>query len=165
MTSPIAIRELIADVNADFDESTAMQTWRWLVPQTVTPLLLTALGDLFFSQGGEIIPFLDTARAQVLIVADNYESLRRRLKVDQEAVDTWFNPMFVSDLRSAGKALQSGECFSPVVPPIMGGEYSVENWQPTNWRAHFFAMGEIHKQLRSAPEGAPLTDYKFGKLS
>jgi len=39
--------DLLAPVAGEFDVEEALDTWRWLVPQRVRALVLTALGDLF----------------------------------------------------------------------------------------------------------------------
>lgn len=100
------MENLFAPVGPDFSLEDALESWRWLVPRPAAFVAMTALGDLFLQW-------------------------RARLH-DPGLVDTWFMPSFVTQLRSLGLGLQEGECSSATVPPVIGGGFTPENWQPTS---------------------------------
>lgn len=77
--------------------------------------------------------------------------------------DEWFMPEFVLQLRECALLCQ-GECYSPLRSPVLGGEYTVENWHPTNWRVHFSYAGRLHDAIKDIPDGTVITGLKFTKL-
>jgi len=42
------------------------------------------------------------------------------------------------------------------VPPILGGEYVLENLEPTDIAVHFVLTGQIDQKTRHVPTGTPI---------
>lgn len=154
------MENLFAPVGPDFRLEDALESWRWLVPRPVAFVAMTALGDLFLQEEDTSVWFMDTIEGKYRRVADSVEQWRAMLH-DPGRVDTWFMPSFVTQLRSLGLTLQEGECFSATVPPVIGGGFTPENWQPTSWRVHFWSPGQIHEQVKDLPPGTPIANIKF----
>jgi hypothetical protein len=60
----------------------------------------------------------------------------------------------VDRLVEAGVLLEPGQCYSFVTPPILGGEYSVENTMVVPITEHLGLYGSYHEQLRDVPDGS-----------
>jgi hypothetical protein len=120
-------------------------SWSWLLHEPISPMLFTALGDLFFeNQDGEVY-WLNTGTAELTKVA--YSAEQFRLALESELLDVWFMPGLVAQLRSAGKLLKAGECYTCMVLPLPGeGSYSVENLHPVSAKEHFSFTGRAHHQ-------------------
>jgi Domain of unknown function (DUF1851) len=66
----------------------------------------------------------------------------------------------VRGLRDAGVQLGPNECFSPDVPPVLGGELSNENLRPCDVSVHSSILGQIHRQLKDLPPNTPV-NFRF----
>jgi hypothetical protein len=98
-------------------------------------------------------------RFQVVAASDDEF---RRAVADPENNSLWFGAAFVDRLRTAGKLLGPGECYSYKLLPMLGGD-----WQPANFVVyevvhHFRVWGPIHEQLRELPDGATI-EFKIGE--
>jgi hypothetical protein len=49
--------------------------------------------------------------------------------------------------------LGKNEVYSFKKLPIIGGEYSVDNIEPTDISVHFTLTGMIHEQIKDLPDG------------
>jgi hypothetical protein len=55
---------------------------------------------------------------------------------------------------ASGLRLQPGQCYGFRVPPVLGGEYAVENCGVLPIPDYLGAYGSIHDQLRGVPDGS-----------
>jgi len=46
-----------------------------------------------------------------------------------------------------------GQLYSYKILPIIGGDYSVDNFEPMDIEVHFSFTGQIHKQIKDLPSG------------
>ena len=157
------MQQLFAQLESDFTIDDALESWRWLVPNDVTFVALTVLGDLFLREHDGSVWLLDTIEGKYYAVAESIE-LWQELLHDHERVEAWLMPQFVEALYAAGLVLKAGECFSATIPAILGGKFTPENWQPTSWRVHFWSPGQIHEQVKDLPPGTQITNIKFTPL-
>lgn len=155
--------DLLAPVAGEFDVDEALEAWRWLVPETVKPLVVTAFGDLFLVMPSGAVLFLDTILGKRAEVASSYEEWETELQ-HLERLDEWFMPVFLNDLRAANKHLERGQCYSALRDISLGGSYTVENFRPTSWRVHFFSSGSLHEQIKDLPPGTKISNIKFTRL-
>jgi len=68
-----------------------------------------------------------------------------------------------TQLRLSGKRLKDGQLFSYKKLPIIGGDYSVDNFEPSDMEVHFSFAGQIHNQIKDLPDGMKIKDVKFIK--
>lgn len=47
------------------------------------------------------------------------------------------------------------------MPPVLSGEFDVENLQPIDIRVHVAIMGQIHGQVKDFPPGTQITDVQI----
>jgi hypothetical protein len=153
---------LLAPVAGEFDLEEALASWRWLVPESVRPLLVTAMGDLFMIMADDSVLFLDTIAGVRESAAASIAEWEHKLP-DLELLDRWFIPGLVVLLRDAAPLCQ-GECYSPVHPPILGGTYAVENWRPVHWSFHFSYSGRMHEAIKDLPDGTVITKWNYTEL-
>jgi hypothetical protein len=59
----------------------------------------------------------------------------------------------VEQLITAGKTLKESEVYSFKQMPVIGGEYSVDNIEPTDMSVHFAFTGQISEQIKDLPDG------------
>jgi hypothetical protein len=76
--------------------------------------------------------------------------------LDDDNVDNWFLPSLIEDLLHAGKLLQANQVYSFKKLPVIGGDYSVDNLEPTNLSAHLEFIGLIHQQIKDLPDGTQM---------
>jgi len=67
--------------------------------------------------------------------------------------NNWMMIPLVDQLRVAGVHLQSGRCYSFLIPPVLGGDYTTENAIVIPIFEHFGVYGSYHGQLSSVPDG------------
>ena len=101
--------DLLAPVAGEFDVEEALESWRWLVPDRVRPLVMTAFGDLFLTKDDGTVLFLDTISGSCSPVAESVAEWEEKIRF-AETLDEWFMPGFVEALRDAGQYLSQGEC-------------------------------------------------------
>ncbi|GAA0916721.1 DUF1851 domain-containing protein [Luteibacter anthropi] len=128
------------------------ESWRWRIGDAFTPLLFTALGDMFYEADEGGVYWLNTGTAEVEQVADDVEQFNALLR--EEVAEEWLLPPLVEALIEAGKPCAEGECYTYVTLPIFAeGEYSVENLNPVSALEHFELTGSILQQLQDVPDG------------
>ena len=120
-----------------FDWSTILADWTWLLPdKEFTLWLMNRYGDLFIVTDSGSIHLLDVCGGSVEKIAENREDFCRLVDEDDNAND-WFMIPLIDKLVAADKLLKEGRCYSFVIPPLLGGKYSVENTSDLSVEEHF----------------------------
>lgn len=133
------------------------EAWQWRIGDGFTPLLFTALGDLFYEADEGGIFWLNTGTAEVERVAESVTGFNNLLR--EEIAEDWLLPPLIEALIEAGKTRAEGECYTYVTLPIFAeGTYEVENLNPVPAIEHFMLTGQILEQLQDVPDG---TDIKI----
>jgi len=127
--------------------------WGWRLKEPFSPVLFSALGDMFFARDAGDVWWLNTGTGELTRVAASVEEFQRLLGTD--ITDEWFLPPLIEQLRLVNKVLQPGECYTYVILPIFAeGKYEPDNLNPVPAREHFGLTGGIHKDLQTFPDGA-----------
>jgi hypothetical protein len=128
-------------------------SWSWLLPSGIRPVIVSTLGDVFFQTEGPEVFLLNTGSGEVEKVAASRDEFMDLLKTDK-ATD-WFMPHLIEQLITAGKVLKPDQCYTYVTLPIFKeGKYDVANLNPVPAREHFALTGQIHKEVKDLPDGA-----------
>jgi hypothetical protein len=135
------------------DTDALLEFWRWLLPDTMHPWFVTALGDLFLRGTDGRVWWLDVGSGELKVVAHDERQFRESLR-DTENSDFWFGEALVDQLREAGISLRQGECYSYQLLPMLGGEYKAQNFRVYDVVTHFRVWGPIHEKLKDVPDGA-----------
>lgn len=140
----------------DVDLELLLSSWRWLVNEEYQPVVISALGDIFLCHDNGSVHWLDTGIGELTEVASSVEEFQQLIVVPENA-DQWFIPQLVGDLKTVGKNLGPRQCYSYVVPPILGGEIEVDNFQVMDLLVHVDVLGQIHEQVKDLPPGTPIS--------
>jgi hypothetical protein len=126
--------------------------WAWLLPAEFTVWLMNRYGDLFLVFEDDSVHLMDVANGSLDRLADNRDDFCQRIDQGNNAND-WLMIPLVDRLVAAEKDLAPGRCYSFVIPPILGGDYTVGNTATLGVAEHFEVYAAIHKQLRDLPDG------------
>jgi hypothetical protein len=140
------------------DRRALLEDWSWLLGKSKFPILLLANGDAFVQDvDAGTIHFLNVSAGIVSEVATSFDRFKSLLS-DQKFVLNYFGVAMVADLRQSGCLLSPGQIYSFKIPPILGGEYVLNNVEPTDIEVHYSLAGQIHEQVNSLPEGTPINE-------
>lgn len=155
----LAWSDLTCTPGEDALESLA-RSWSWRFIEPFTPLVFTALGDVFLRPDSGGIWWLNTGTAELTHVAQTLEEFQALLATDVAA--EWFMPGLIEALHAAGKRPEPGECYTYVELPIFAeGTYTVENLNPVPAREHFALTGEVLRQIQPMPGEPDESDEDF----
>lgn len=131
--------EVTKDIE-NIDQDEILSCWRWCIPIVKSVILVSCLGDLFLTGEDNAVYWLHTDCGKLTRVAETLDAFLEFLN-DEEKVDIWFLPEFISKLIEAGKILKENEVYSYKVLPVLGGEYNIDNIEPTDISVHFALSG------------------------
>ena len=126
--------------------------WAWLVPKQFTVWLMNRFGDLFLVFDDGSVHMLDVGGGSLEQVANTRDDFQAKVDEDENA-NVWFMIPLVDQLLAAGMTLKKGECYSYKQPPVLGGDYTVENTCVLPIAEHYGAYGSIHNQIKDLPDG------------
>lgn len=130
-----------------------MASWAWLLPPKFTLWLVNRFADLFLVLQDGTVHMLDVGAGTLTKLADSRDDFRTKIDVDDNA-NQWLMIPLVDQMVAAGVVLQPGECYGFKMPPVLGGDYTVENAGPLPVWDYLGAYGSIHEQLRDVPDGS-----------
>lgn len=132
------------------------ESWSWLLGVDWRPMLFSAVGDVFLQLPSGTVWWLSTATGSLEQIAESEADFVAKLSGEQ--VDEWFLPGLVESLRSSGKHLLPGQCYSYTTLPVFAeGSFSVENMFQIDATEHFGVTGQIMKQIRALPDGTKVS--------
>lgn len=149
------MKRILDDLTVKFDNDTSdklTENWTWLIGSDKKVLLVSTIGDMFLTDSNERVDWLDVGSGEFKLVADTIGDFEERLK-DIEQVNEWFMIDLTKELRHSGKKLKDGQVYSYYKLPIIGGDYTVDNFAPLSIEEHFGYLGDIHKQIMDLPDG------------
>jgi hypothetical protein len=157
----ITLNDLIASF-AEFERESLLFSWRWLIGDAKSPVLLTVMGDAFVQDAEDgSVHLLSVGPGTLERVADSFDEFREVLSDPGFLVDH-FVPRLVADLRARGCVLEPGQLYGFKVPPILGGGYVLENLEPTDIAVHFEVTGQIYEKARHVPTGTRIKSVEIG---
>jgi len=149
------MKRSLDDLTVKFNNDTSdklTENWTWLIGTDKKVFLVSTVGDMFLTDSNERIYWLDVGGGELKLVADAIEDFQEKLK-DVEQVNEWFMIDLATELRHSENKLKDGQLYSYYRLPIMGGNYTVDNFAPLSIEEHFRYLGEIHKQIKDLPDG------------
>lgn len=102
---------------------------------------------MFLKDEIERIYWLDVGRGEITIAANEPDEFKNKLQ-NIEQVNEWFMIDLATELMCSEKKLNEGQLYSYKKLPILGGDYSVDNFEPMDIEAHFCFAGQIHEQSK-----------------
>lgn len=132
------------------------EAWSWFLGADWRPMLFSAVGDVFLQLPSGTVWWLSTATGSLEQVAESEAEFISKLAGEQ--VNEWFLPGLVESLRSSGKQLLPGQCYSYTTLPVFAeGSFSAENMFPLDAKEHFGVTGHIMKQIQALPDGSKVS--------
>jgi hypothetical protein len=133
-------------VAGEFDSQALRAHWNWVVPDHHVPLLISIFGDWVFcaEDGGHwALSILDGSYFKVAEDCEDFDTKKRSFE--------WLSENFIAEWQEisdrAGVIPGANECIGWKIPPILGGEFCVENMKifPMNsWQS---IMGQVLRQF------------------
>jgi hypothetical protein len=145
------IHDYLIDQNGK-NWSELLSGWVGALPSSFTLLLVNRFGDVFAVFDDDSVHMLDVGIGAIQRVADNRDHFATQLDADDSASD-WLMIHLVDRCVAAGLSLGHNQCYSYKVPPILGGEYTVENVAPTDLSVHYSFLADIYQQTKDLPDG------------
>ena len=148
----ITLNDLIVRCG-ELEPESLLSSWRWLIGDGKTPVLVTVMGDacVLDTEDGSV-HLLSVGPGTIETAAESFDEFREFL-ADPDFLMEHFVPGLVADLRARGLVLERGKVYGFKMPPILGGEYVLENLEPTDIAVHFELTGQIYEQARQVPAG------------
>jgi len=146
------------DIRINFDHidvKRLTESWEWLIGKDKTPILMTSIGDLFFSDENGKCFWLNVGVGTFEKVAESMGEFNKKLK-DADQVDEWFLLGLVERIKASGLRFKEKELYGYKKLPVIGGEYEPHNFESTDIEVHFELSGQIHKQLKDLPDGTEI---------
>jgi len=143
------------DLTVKFENDTSdrlIKNWTWLIGSDKQVLIISAIGDMFLTDNNSRVYWLDVGSGELKIIADSIQDFEEKLK-NIKQVNEWFMIDLTTELRLSDKKLREGQVYSYYKLPIIGGNYTVDNFAPLTIEAHFDYLGDIHKQIKDLPDG------------
>ncbi|HEY7643766.1 MAG TPA: hypothetical protein VH858_01895 [Hyphomicrobiales bacterium] len=142
------LRPLMIEAS-QYDTALLLAEWAWLVPDTATPLFLSAFGDWVFGDpDGSIwvLSVLEGTYERVAATAGDYDRL-------QQSQD-WLEETFLSGWQpiAAAHGLEPAahECLGWKIHPLIGGKFEPANLQLFSMVVYQSLMGQFHRQLHQS---------------
>ncbi len=126
--------------------------WAWLVPPKFEVWLMNRFGDLFLVLPDGTLHMLDVGAGQLDRLAESRDDFCRIIDEDDNA-NIWLMIPLIDKLLEAGMTLKTGQCYSFLTPPILGGDYTVENTRIIPIEELYRLYGSYHQQLKDVPDG------------
>jgi hypothetical protein len=147
----MSVHDYLID-HSDFNWAQLFLGWERLLPTEFTVWLMNRFGDLFLVLTDGSVHMLDIGIGSFKKVAESKDEFCRLIDESGNA-NNWMMIPLVDQLRVAGVHLQSGQCYSFLIPPVLGGDYTIENTIVIPIFEHFGVYGSYHEQLTGVADG------------
>jgi hypothetical protein len=134
------------------DWSELLSGWSDILPPSFTLWLVNRFGDVFavFEDGS--IHMLDVSIGAVKRIAEDRDHFADQIDVADNA-NNWLMIPLVDQCVAAGLTLAHNQCYGYKIPPLLGGQYSVENFELTDLSVHYSLLADIFTQTKDLPDG------------
>ncbi|PLK46950.1 T6SS immunity protein Tdi1 domain-containing protein [Uliginosibacterium sp. TH139] len=146
------------------DVPALLAEWKWLIPESDTPLFISAFGDWVFGKPNGslwVLSLLEGTYEQVAKNSAEYNSLNKS--------EEWLNRIFIAEWLPI--AIQNGlspghdECLGWKLHPLLGGKFEVSNLQVFSMLVYQSVVGQLLRQLSlrqpQPPEAPKKPWFKF----
>ncbi|MFT3777908.1 MAG: DUF1851 domain-containing protein [Ottowia sp.] len=126
--------------------------WHWLLPADLTVWMVNRFGDIIFVPDDGTVHFLDVGAGKTKQLADSCEDFYTLIDLGDNA-ENWLLISLTDKCVAAGLTLQSGQCYSFKVPPVLGGDYVVDNVETSDLVVNYSLLAQINQQTKDLPDG------------
>lgn len=136
-----------------------LSDWVWLIGKSKLPILITKAGDAFVQDTeSKAVYFLDVVEGKLDEVASDGKEFTELLG-NVEFVMEKFSVDLIAPILKGNSKLPDGCLYGWKMLPVIGGEFSTENLEPTEIQVHFSISGQIWSQSKDLPEGTNITGF------
>lgn len=139
--------------NAD-QYARALESWSWLSLGDRVPVLASLFGDLFL-QNQHGYWFLDSIEGRLTLIASTRDELQAMLDTT-EGQDRYLLGGLAMAAERRGLQLDSNEVYDFTIPPVLGGQTTVDNIVKMDFVVALNIAGQLHDQVRNLPPGTPI---------
>jgi hypothetical protein len=111
-------------------------------------------GDAFIVGDNGAVHMLERVGCSAEQIATSEEEFWREVRDDPHG---WQLRPLADECRRAGKVLADGQCYAFTTPPVLGGDYTVENVWVAPWREWFSLTADLFQQIKGIPDGATVS--------
>lgn len=129
-----------------------MSDWGFLLPASFTIWFVNRFGDVVLVVEDGSVHFFDVGVGTVERIADSREHFLILVDEDENA-NAWLMMDLADACVAAGIGLGPNECYGFKIPPILGGEYALDNIAPINLAEHYSFLADICMQTKDLPDG------------
>ena len=141
---------LLSHENVDWPS--VLEDWAWLLPQSFTVWLVNRFGDLIIALDNGTIQLVDVGSGLLMTIAESRNDFAE--KIDQgNYAEEWLLISLVDAAKLSGLSLGQNEIYSYKTPPILGGDYTVENFEVCDLAVHYSILGQICRQSQKLADG------------
>lgn len=146
----LKLSDLVKD-KSKIDLQDICSGWKWLTSEQKDILIVTVFGDIFFVGPHDEINWLDCSVGKLTKVAESVNEFQNLL-VDKDNFANWFLTELYVELQDKNIFLKENQVYSYTKIPILGGDYAVNNIEPTDISVHFYLTGQICEQTKDLPD-------------
>jgi hypothetical protein len=139
----------------------ALASWRWIGLDGLEPWFSTAFGDIFLL-GDSGVHWLDIAAGELTVPFATTEEAKRVLATD-DGLDEYLLAGLAFAAEEAGLVAEGSEILDYKVPPVLGGDFEVDNLRVTDFEVAVGLAGQLHEQIKDLPDGAEVTGIELGE--
>jgi hypothetical protein len=135
-------------------DETDLSPWSSILPSPVSILRTNLFGDPFVVDAAGAVYMLDRGGCSTERIAASEQDFWHAIQDDGEG---WQLRPLAEGCRRAGKLLADGQCYAFTTPPVLGGEYAVENVWVAPWREWLAFTADLFRQIERVPDGATVS--------
>ncbi len=152
-------KKLFKDINK-IDIKDICSSWQWNLFEQKSVVAISCTGDIYLTGKDGTVNWLHTGTAEIIRIANDMKDFEILLN-NPKSGHFWGQTVLVEGLISKGKILKENEVYSFKIIPALGGDYSLENFEPTDISVHFALTGQINEQIRNLSDGTVIGDVKI----
>lgn len=135
----------------------ALDAWSWLDLEGLEPWFATAFGDIFFV-GDDGIYWLDLTSGEITSPFRDAEEAKAVLAT-VEGMDEFLLAGLAFAAAEAGLEPRGEDVLAYRLPPVLDGEFEVENLEIVAFVDAVRKAGVLHEQIKDLPDGAEIPGY------
>lgn len=135
------------------DWSAILSEWHWLLPSDLTVWMVNKFGDVIFVPDDRAVYLLDIGGGTTQQLANSRDDFCEQVDLDDNA-NNWLLISLTDQCVDAGLRLEPGQCYGFKIPPVLGGEYAVDNIEIRDLAVNSSLLAQIHLQIKDLPDGS-----------
>ncbi|WP_291725720.1 T6SS immunity protein Tdi1 domain-containing protein [Bernardetia sp.] len=135
-----------------FDSLQLLESWKWLVGEQKKVILITSIGDLFYTDEKDRVYWLMTGQGESKKIADSLQEFEAELN-SEKIFEEWFLPNLLKEIHQNQPKLTKGFLYGYKKIPTLGGEYEAQNYEITDIEVHFTICGQLQEKVQKLSNG------------